>query len=573
MALTPSPESPAPSLHRQQPGVSTAPRSYVREFTCHGGSVLRNLNELRSRQALTDVTLLTGGRQLRAHKAVLAACSGFFYSLFVEQEGGEASVLSLPAGVEAEGFQVLLDFMYTSRLPLSTATAPAILTAARCLRMDYVVEACLHFICSSYDGMSFRFIPPAAELSPFSASLPPTPAPGGLALHLLGTREGWMMSTAGRAFPKGRGPLQSGAGSPYSSLPISETAGAMWFPQSQGLTVPQDSELFQGASSQAPIQTALEKMDGNDQKPPVLAPHSPMKSECQPASPTESSGCGNEVSCSPGGPSSDPKAWNWKKYKFIVLSSLQQAVKEEREKEGSPLLPRRSPEPSPRLFAEAKDSSQTGEEESGNREGEKSTLRSPPHSPPRLFPLSPCESWCVICNQPFEGVSQLHRHILYAHRRGELLGCTDSRAGEKPYQCTVCGAQFNRPANLKTHMRIHSGEKPYKCETCDSRFVQVAHLRAHVLIHTGEKPYPCDTCGTRFRHLQTLKSHVRIHTGEKPYHCETCELRFRHKSQLRLHLRQRHGAITNTKIHYKVLATPCAAVTTAIVVGRGGGSH
>ena len=45
--------------------------------------------------------------------------------------------------------------------------------------------------------------------------------------------------------------------------------------------------------------------------------------------------------------------------------------------------------------------------------------------------------------------------------------------GAKPYRCNICGAQFNRPANLKTHTRIHSGEKPYKCDTCGSRFVQV----------------------------------------------------------------------------------------------------
>lgn len=49
----------------------------------------------------------------------------------------------------------------------------------------------------------------------------------------------------------------------------------------------------------------------------------------------------------------------------------------------------------------------------------------------------------------------------------------DSLPGAKPYHCNICGAQFNRPANLKTHTRIHSGEKPYKCETCGSRFVQV----------------------------------------------------------------------------------------------------
>lgn len=47
--------------------------------------------------------------------------------------------------------------------------------------------------------------------------------------------------------------------------------------------------------------------------------------------------------------------------------------------------------------------------------------------------------------------------------------------GDKPYRCNVCGAQFNRPANLKTHSRIHSGEKPYRCDTCGARFVQV-HL-------------------------------------------------------------------------------------------------
>lgn len=49
--------------------------------------------------------------------------------------------------------------------------------------------------------------------------------------------------------------------------------------------------------------------------------------------------------------------------------------------------------------------------------------------------------------------------------------------GAKPYHCNICGAQFNRPANLKTHTRIHSGEKPYKCETCGSRFVQVRRRR------------------------------------------------------------------------------------------------
>lgn len=47
---------------------------YVREFTRHSSDVLGNLNELRLRGILTDVTLLVGGQPLRAHKAVLIAC-------------------------------------------------------------------------------------------------------------------------------------------------------------------------------------------------------------------------------------------------------------------------------------------------------------------------------------------------------------------------------------------------------------------------------------------------------------------------------------------------------------------
>lgn len=38
--------------------------------------------------------------------------------------------------------------------------------------------------------------------------------------------------------------------------------------------------------------------------------------------------------------------------------------------------------------------------------------------------------------------------------------------------------------------------------------------------------------------------------------CDPCGLHFRHKSQLRLHLRQKHGAATNTKVHYHILGGP-----------------
>lgn len=142
-------------------GSTAAPEGalgYVREFTRHSSDVLSNLNELRLRGILTDVTLLVGGQPLRAHKAVLIACSGFFYSIFRGRAGLGVDVLSLPGGPEARGFAPLLDFMYTSRLRLSPATAPAVLAAATYLQMEHVVQACHRFIQASYEplGISLR---------------------------------------------------------------------------------------------------------------------------------------------------------------------------------------------------------------------------------------------------------------------------------------------------------------------------------------------------------------------------------------------------------------------------------
>lgn len=88
-------------------GSAAAPEralGYVREFTRHSSDVLGNLNELRLRGILTDVTLLVGGQPLRAHKAVLIACR-FEGSLWgcngAQWEGAEASGLGEEIGSQA----------------------------------------------------------------------------------------------------------------------------------------------------------------------------------------------------------------------------------------------------------------------------------------------------------------------------------------------------------------------------------------------------------------------------------------------------------------------------------------
>ncbi|XP_055521371.1 LOW QUALITY PROTEIN: B-cell lymphoma 6 protein homolog [Leucoraja erinacea] len=561
---------------------STA-ESYIKEFTRHSTDMMLNLNEMRKREMLTDVQLLAEGRQFRAHKAVLVACSGFFYSIFANQSRRPVDLVSLPVGVSAEGFRLLLDFMYTSCLPLEPATVAEVLTAAGHLQMEHVVEACrsyAHFRAPlGLSALKSRDPPPAAGPLPPAGSVSVLPwVPVGCGLR----------PDSAFRFPGGwRGPwlgLRRCPEPPLPPLPLPATGGESRCkpspplpdsPQRPGLrpSSPTESRSAGNGRAQAPGPAYQAQAPGSayQAQAPGSAYQAQAPDQAQPQAPDQAQAQAQ----------APHKARNWKKYKLIVLNSLSQAAQARSQAPGAEEMEEEEEEEeSSRSSTESQSYSDCSVCFERSSEFCHHVLDPRPggETPEYHSELSDSGSEtgalsCRSCRLKMADEDRLQQHFLLVHRDDKPYKCVMCRAafrykgnlashktihtGEKPYRCDVCGAQFNRPANLKTHARIHSGEKPYKCETCGARFVQVAHLRAHVLIHTGEKPYPCETCGTRFRHLQTLKSHIRIHTGEKPYHCEKCDLHFRHKSQLRLHLRQKHGAITNTKVRYKVLPQPC----------------
>ncbi|XP_053314504.1 B-cell lymphoma 6 protein [Spea bombifrons] len=671
------------------------------QFTRHASDVLLNLNRLRSRDILTDVIIVVNREHFRAHKTVLMACSGLFYTIFTDQMKCNMNIINLDPDVSPEGFRVLLDFMYTSRLSLRDSSIMAVMTTALYLQMEHVVDTCQRFLKTSEDIVK----PPREDFLPGRAMLPQDvmayrncemsentvplhnaaicdgrsyipniyngsassyPMYRHIPVHgFLFPEDDVQMSEMQRASRYAKESLLPGENSrtvlgefrkPPTDLSANMCHTSVYSPKEAALEEPRGDSHYNvvagSRSAGTPVRNGTfytcdkgkeeERTSSEDEisqhfKPTnspinrkgLISPQSPQKSDCQPNSPTESSSSKNaRISQGSGSPvskvSSDPKACNWKKYK--LLNSLNQSEKEicANQSDIGNLSPQSytSQSSCQQLVKSENMDVQVSAKVNGGTDDSpitqtsklnnimNRTLTGSPQSteghspvyihtskfglfssqsPPEMCPHTPgsnfgeemaetqseysdssCENgtfFCNECDSRFSEEGSLKRHTLQMHSdkpykcdrcqasfryKGNLASHKTVHTGEKPYRCSICGAQFNRPANLKTHTRIHSGEKPYKCETCGARFVQVAHLRAHVLIHTGEKPYPCEICGTRFRHLQTLKSHLRIHTGEKPYHCEKCNLHFRHKSQLRLHLRQKHGAITNTKVQYRV---------------------
>ncbi|RMC01948.1 hypothetical protein DUI87_21110 [Hirundo rustica rustica] len=144
---------------------------------------------------------------------------------------------------------------------------------------------------------------------------------------------------------------------------------------------------------------------------------------------------------------------------------------------------------------------------------------------------------CDVCNLQFATSSNLKIHAR-------------KHSGEKPYVCDRCGQRFAQASTLTYHVRRHTGEKPYVCDSCGKAFAVSSSLITHSRKHTGEKPYICGICEKSFISSGELNKHFRSHTGERPFICEMCGNSYTDIKNLKKH---------KTKVHTGPETSPDSA--------------
>ncbi|XP_039899889.1 zinc finger and BTB domain-containing protein 47 [Simochromis diagramma] len=551
--------------------------SLVEDVALHFTCLMDRLNEQRLFQpdlCDVDIVLVRQHSTFPAHKGVLAAYSPFFHSLFAQSKQLRRVDLSLDA-LTSQGLQQILNFIYTSKLLVSSRTVRDVLNAATLLQMSDIAASC-HDLISSHSLRTtctdMANQEGHASSEPASVAMPPSQM----------YREIKQESELGRVYTRE-------GNSPFS-VRVEET----------GKTASQAKQYYQkeeGSGSGAGTGVAsLCKVEGNGEESKTADGHASFNrdqiivevnlnnqtlnvskgSEGKSATSTETSTmfgrCRNNQQDSEGDEDNEVEnddtdgeedVEDLKRGDILGQSSEEEDEEEDEEEEENTLnipgleqpammdRPRRGTRAlamagtTASLRQTLAEATLANQRQGGKRAldleglGQKVRLEEKQHYP------------CKKCPRIFNNRWYLEKHMNVTHNRMQICNNCGKRFlleselllhqqtdCEKSIQCVTCGKAFKKLWSLHEHNKIVHGyaEKKFSCEICEKKFYTMAHVRKHMVAHTKDMPFTCETCGKSFKRSMSLKVHSLQHSGEKPFKCENCSERFQYKYQLRSHM-------------------------------------
>ncbi|XP_007197602.1 myoneurin isoform X2 [Balaenoptera acutorostrata] len=465
------------------------------QYSHHCEHLLERLNKQREAGFLCDCTIVIGEFQFKAHRNVLASFSEYFGAIY--RSTSENNVFLDQSQVKADGFQKLLEFIYTGTLNLDSWNVKEIHQAADYLKVEEVVTKCK----IKMEDFAFIANPSSTEISSITGNIELNQQTCLLTLRDYNSREKSEGSTdLVQANPK------QGALAKKSSQTKKKKKAFNSQKTGQNKTVQYPSDILENASVEV-------YLDANKLSTPVIEQVAQRNnSELELTSVVENTFPAQDivqtVTVKRKRGKSQPNC-ALKEHSMSNIASVKNSY--ELESSGEELDQR---------YSKAKPMCNT----CGKVFSEASSLRRHMRIHKGVKPYV-----CHLCGKAFTQCNQLKTHVR-------------THTGEKPYKCELCDKGFAQKCQLVFHSRMHHGEeKPFKCDVCNLQFATSSNLKIHARKHSGEKPYVCDRCGQRFAQASTLTYHVRRHTGEKPYVCDTCGKAFAVSSSLITHSRKHTG--------------------------------
>ncbi|XP_029287059.1 POZ-, AT hook-, and zinc finger-containing protein 1 isoform X3 [Cottoperca gobio] len=454
--------------------------SYTYQVSKHSAEMLHNLNVQRKDGGrFCDVILRVGEESFPAHKAVLAACSEYFESVFSRQteRDGDTKELEMHT-ISPKVFKDVLDFAYTSRIVVRLECFPELMTAAKFLLMRSVIEICQEVIKQS----NVQILVPTSRGGDASLFQATAAAELGFPVAQQDLVNGTGLLVNGQCFANNVQMLVDG--SEDRDIVLLEDGGESSMPMLEpveGLSVSPSTDIPGNTFQHDAGSPGSKRNRGRPKKAggvmeAVHFNHSSQKDNglfpcgtCGKAF-TEASRLKNHEAqhgAHTGGVNN-------------VGDSLSTAG-------GISLM------------------SQSGLEENGVQLHGGLTVDNG-----RKRERTRRHVGCDICGKVFRDVYHLNRHKL-------------SHSGEKPYACHVCGLRFKRKDRMSYHVRSHDGSvgKPYVCQSCGKGFSRPDHLNGHIKqVHTTERPHKCQICNASFATRDRLRSHLACHEDKIP--CKVC---------------------------------------------------